>query len=104
MATRHSNTLTANRKARLVLWLKDLGQDDARPFRGLAVAATVQLGFQVTTANIQGWWSAVHGPRRACKATRSANDLDAWCDKMEAWTVATETRLASLEERLSAAR
>lgn len=41
---------------------------------------------------------------QAMTREESANDLETWCDKMEAWTVATETRLASLEERLSAAR
>lgn len=93
MATRNCNTLTAKQKADLCFWLKELGPEDSRTFALLATVATEALGFAVTESNIQGWWGAVHGPRRTYPVrakgfTEMLEDLD--------------RRLTALERRVDA--
>jgi hypothetical protein len=116
MATRNCNTLTAKQKADLCFWLREHA-NAAQTYRVLAELATLELGFAVTESNVQGWWVAVNGPRKAAKVGFAAllDALDArvqkleagqaefqdWADKIEEHQAALGKSFANIERRIT---
>ena len=87
-----NNSITLNLRVKLFDWCKT-HKEDRRTFAELAMVATSELGFTVTTNCMQNHWTAVHGPRhiRQNGGTLSAK------------IIALETRLTDCERRLTTA-
>lgn len=66
-----NNSITLDQRVKLFDWCKAKKQeDDKRPFPELAVAATADLGFTVSTNCIANHWNAVNGRRRTIRGPR----------------------------------